>query len=127
MPEAESQPLSENKPISDLSDHGGSMTTDSRSFIRLISRVCFQYPWSIFFVNHIFTPDTWSSSDDGNRLTRMATSDIQEFKIDILPQEVERLKRKLNDARLSEREIVPGACTQHVELPSTNLGLSSVL
>lgn len=57
----------------------------------------------------------------------MATSDIQEFRIDILPQEVERGKRKLNDARLPEREIVPGAGTQHGELPSTNLGLSSVL
>ncbi|KAL4920310.1 Alpha/Beta hydrolase protein [Aspergillus aurantiobrunneus] len=43
----------------------------------------------------------------------MATSDIQEFKIDIPPQEVERLKRKLSDTSLPGREIVPGAGTQY--------------
>ncbi|KAL3479507.1 hypothetical protein BJX99DRAFT_222241 [Aspergillus californicus] len=36
-------------------------------------------------------------------------SDIHEFKIDIPPEEVDRLKRKLNDTRLPGREIVPGA------------------
>lgn len=49
----------------------------------------------------------------------MAAPDIQEFKIDILPQEVERLKHKLSDARLPEREIVPGAGTHYGELLST--------
>lgn len=57
----------------------------------------------------------------------MAGPDIQEFKIDVLPQEVERLKRKLNDARLPEREIVPGAGKHYGERPSTKLGLSSIL
>jgi hypothetical protein len=42
----------------------------------------------------------------------MTTSaDIREFKIDILNEEVERLKRKLNDTRLPGREIVPDAGT----------------
>ncbi|KAL2799661.1 Alpha/Beta hydrolase protein [Aspergillus keveii] len=42
----------------------------------------------------------------------MTTSaDIREFKIDIPNEEVERLKRKLNDTRLPGREIVPDAGT----------------
>jgi hypothetical protein len=42
----------------------------------------------------------------------MTTSaDIREFKVDIPREEVERLKRKLNDTRLPGREIMPGAGT----------------
>lgn len=39
----------------------------------------------------------------------MSQSDIQPFKIDIPKEEVERLKRKLEDTRLPGREVVPGA------------------
>lgn len=46
---------------------------------------------------------------------KMSTSEMQEFKIDILPREVERLKRKLDDTRLPPREIVPGAGTKYGE------------
>lgn len=36
-------------------------------------------------------------------------SEIKSFKIDVPQEEVDRLKRKLQDTRLPGREIVPGA------------------
>ncbi|KAL4811131.1 Alpha/Beta hydrolase protein [Aspergillus unguis] len=43
----------------------------------------------------------------------MSNPGIQQFKINIPPQEVDRLQRKLNDTRLPPREIVPGAGTNY--------------
>lgn len=44
---------------------------------------------------------------------KMSNPGIQQFKINIPPQEVDRLQRKLNDTRLPPREIVPGAGTNY--------------
>ena len=39
----------------------------------------------------------------------MAGNDIEPFKVDISQEEVDRLKRKLNDTRIPPKPIVPDA------------------